>query len=397
MNDPTKSRRSVAGLLYLIVALATPVAAQQPAEDTASTPDPLGVSVERAKNDIAAFFRLEAQLAEVEPGFRRLLRSRLDERERMIFKQIDGLADDLIDAERHGMPVDDEHRSLLIQWLGALTERANDFLARNRQAIVELLEEQSLADPTAAAQAVVDLDRAIERTVAVNRNLYVMLSKLEVLGVDVSKGRQELAARVLESAETLAVAIQLDADELAKLRVVLSLRPDDADLQALIKVADLRRKSYAENLNSVSRLLEDLGISSSDYRRLVLVVTGDVASQILDTGVMSGLAKEWSITALAWVNDNGLGWAIKLTFFSLILLAFRALSKLTRRWADRGLSNVNLSVLLRHMIASTAANLIMFIGIMIALSQLGISLGPLLARPRRPRFHHRLCPSGHAG
>jgi small conductance mechanosensitive channel len=43
------------------------------------------------------------------------------------------------------------------------------------------------------------------------------------------------------------------------------------------------------------------------------------------------------------------------------------------------MSRVNLSVLLRHMIVSTAANLVMFLGIMLALSQLGISLGPLLA------------------
>ena len=114
----------------------------------------------------------------------------------------------------------------------------------------------------------------------------------------------------------------------------------------------------ARNLSSVSVLLEDLGVDSSKYRSLVLVVTGDVASQILDTGVMSVLAKQWSATALAWINDNGLAWAIKLIVFILILMAFRTLSRLTRRWVEQGMQKANLSVLLRHMIVSTAANLL---------------------------------------
>ncbi len=375
MNDRTRSGQAFAGLLFVFLAVATPIAAQEPADEVTQTPDAMSASVAQLKSDIAGYFRLEAQLEEVEPGFRTLMRSRLDERAREIFEQIDAFARELLESDE---PMD-EYRVEAVKWLQALQQRANAFIDRNRQTILALLEEQSRTDPARAAESVVELDRAIKRTATTNRDLYRMIEKLDDFGVDVAEERAQLVDRVREAAEMLAVAIHLDADELAKLRARLAVTPDDADLQTLIKVADLRRESYAENLSSTSLLLRDLGVDSSEYRRLVLLVTGDVASQILDTGVMGGLAREWGVTALAWINDNGLGWAIKLIVFILVLMAFRALSKLTRRWAEQGMRKVQLSLLLRHMIVSTAANLVMFLGILIALSQLGISLGPLLA------------------
>jgi len=378
MSDRMKLRHALAGLLFIFLVVALPVPAQQPADAVTQSNGTLSATVEGIRIDIGEYYRIEAQLAEVEPGFRALLRSRLDERERAIFEQVDALAAELLKSARRGDPID-EYNAQVVQWLEALLERSNAFVARNRQTIVALLEEQSGSDPAKAAESAVELDRAIERTATVNRNLYRMIERLDDFGVDVTEERAQLTTRAREAAEMLAVAIYLDAEELAKLRARLALTPDDADLQALVKVADLRRTGYAESLNSTSRLLQDLGVDSSEYRRLVLLVTGDVASQILDTGVMSGLAKEWGVTALNWLNDNGLGWAIKLIVFILILMAFRTLSKLMRRWADRGMRKVQLSVLLRHMIVSTAANLVMFLGILIALSQLGISLGPLLA------------------
>jgi len=378
MSDRTKPRQALASLLVLLLVVAMPVSAQQSAGEGTQDNDTLSATVEGIKIDIAGYFRLEAQLAEVEPGFRHLLQSRLDENDREIFERMDAFAEDLLEREQRGEPID-EYKEQAVQWLEVMMQRTDAFLARNRQANLALLEAQNRTDPARAAESVVDLDQSIERTLTANRNLYRMIERLEQFGIDVSEERIQLEMRIREAAEMLAIGIHLDANELAKLRVRLTITPDDADLQTLVKVADLRRDSFARNLSSVSELLEDLGVDSSKYRGLVLVVTGDVASQILDTGVMSVLAKQWSATALAWINDNGLGWAIKLIVFILILMAFRALSKLTRRWAERGMTNVQLSVLLKHMLVSTAANLVMIAGIMIALSQLGISLGPLLA------------------
>jgi small conductance mechanosensitive channel len=63
------------------------------------------------------------------------------------------------------------------------------------------------------------------------------------------------------------------------------------------------------------------------------------------------------------------------------LIAFVYLSKLVKKAMVRAMqsSKVKLSNLLKDMIVATARNLVLFIGLLFALSQLGISVGPLLA------------------
>jgi small conductance mechanosensitive channel len=70
---------------------------------------------------------------------------------------------------------------------------------------------------------------------------------------------------------------------------------------------------------------------------------------------------------------------MQVLLFVMIIFLFRALSKLTRRWAEHGVKKLNLSFLLRNMIVASAANAVFVLGILIALSQVGISLGPVLA------------------
>jgi small conductance mechanosensitive channel len=65
----------------------------------------------------------------------------------------------------------------------------------------------------------------------------------------------------------------------------------------------------------------------------------------------------------------------------LILFVAVQLGKLAQNLTDRALgsSRVHMSNLLRRMIVSSVRNLIVILGILLAITQLGISLGPLLA------------------
>ena len=164
MSDRTISGQAFAGLLFLFLAITTAVPAQEPDGEVAETPDAVNASFAQIETDITEYFRLEAELAEVEPGYQRLVRSRLDEREREIFEQVDAFAANLAKIAKRGEPID-KYRAQVVDWLKALGTRANAFLDRNRQIIFELLETQSGIDPTKAAEAVVDLDRAIEREI----------------------------------------------------------------------------------------------------------------------------------------------------------------------------------------------------------------------------------------
>jgi small conductance mechanosensitive channel len=67
--------------------------------------------------------------------------------------------------------------------------------------------------------------------------------------------------------------------------------------------------------------------------------------------------------------------------FLIILFIFRVLSRLTRRVVRKAVSNSRLkfSQLLQKMFVSIAGNTVMVVGLLVALSQMGFSMGPVLA------------------
>ena len=126
-------------------------------------------------------------------------------------------------------------------------------------------------------------------------------------------------------------------------------------------------------------MLKELEIDSSDYTSLIMRVSGDVSTGILETGVWAKLLQQWGENAWNWLTENSLDWILKLIVLLVILHVARALSRVTRRITEQATKNVNLSKLLRRMIVATAANGVFIIGALIALLQLGVSIGPLLA------------------
>jgi small conductance mechanosensitive channel len=86
-------------------------------------------------------------------------------------------------------------------------------------------------------------------------------------------------------------------------------------------------------------------------------------------------------TAMIWFDENGLSILFQVMLFIVILFGFWVLSRFVQRIVRRTLEmpNVRLSKLLSRMIVSVAKNLVFLAGVLVALSQLGISVGPLLA------------------
>ena len=377
-----------AGLLLIsILTLATApslFAQEDEVPATEATPSP-EIEVDEVDAQIAEITaaieeidRLNNLLDGAEPGYRDLMQRRVDDRESLVAQQVSALAEKVVGRESED-DFNQAHRDQAIGWLELTVPWVNRHLARKNADIVERLGKEASLSPSEAAASTIEIDRALSQSILAYEAFNRMLNDLESLGVDVTERRGEIISRLREAAAMLAVAIQMDSEQLQKLRFRLSVMPGDSDLQTLIRVVELKRSGFARNLSALSNLLKKLDVDPSEYRSLVLMVTGDVASRILDTGVMSTLAKQWTEAGWKWVKDNGLSVTIKIIVFLFILFIFRALSHLIRRAAERGVKRVNLSVLLRSMIVSTAGNVVMALGVMIALSQMGVSLGPLLA------------------
>lgn len=383
MRHPIPRNVAPVVVASLLLAFSQATHAQQGAGSQADAPDTaaensIDAEIQKITSAVAELNRLRSALPEMEEGFRVLQQRRLDDQEAAVTLSINVLAEKLLDRQE-AEPMSDAQRSQIVGWLRLMTDWLNDRMSRNYRILgggIGTLSGLSIND---AAITAIDVGRRVHDAVSGLSSYNRMLNNLESFDVDVTALRQGLIGRAREGAEMTAVAIDIDSDELRKLRYRLSLTPDDTELLTMIKIVELRRHDYAQSLRSLSGLLQDLDIDSSQYRSLVLLVTGDVASQIFDTGAIASLTRQWSKISWDWINDNGLGLTIKLLVFLGIIFAFRTLSRLTRRWVDRGVQRVNLSFLLRGMIVSTAANAIMALGLMFALSQIGVSLGPLLA------------------
>ena len=194
-----------------------------------------------------------------------------------------------------------------------------------------------------------------------------------------SQTAKYLSTKLQNLAELLADAINLATEEIGDTHFLLTLTPDDKDLQTELGLVELRRDNAVENLTAVADLLNKLGIENSDYTSLIVRVSGDVSTGILETGVWAKLLQQWGENAWSWLTGNSLDWVLKLIVLLVILYVARALSKVTRRITEQATKNINLSRLLRRMIVAAATNGVFIIGVLIALSQLGVSIGPLLA------------------
>ena len=205
------------------------------------------------------------------------------------------------------------------------------------------------------------------------------IEHLDTFGLDAADHREYLTTNLVKLAELLTDSINLASEEIADTRFLLTLIPEDQDLQTELKLHGIRRDSTVTNLKTVADVLEELEVDGSDYTSLVLQVSGDVSTGILETGVWANLLRQWGRNTWTWFTENSVTWILKLIILFVILYVARALSRVTRRVVEQGISRVNLSRLLRRMIVAGAANGVFVIGILIALSQLGVSVGPLLA------------------
>lgn len=104
-------------------------------------------------------------------------------------------------------------------------------------------------------------------------------------------------------------------------------------------------------------------------------------SSIVAAPQITGLRATWT-TFRAWlVNpEGGLALAKSVGLFLVIVIAFWILGRVLASLLDRGMRSMkNSSELLRSFFVNTTRKLTILIGLVVALSQLGINIGPLLA------------------
>jgi len=207
------------------------------------------------------------------------------------------------------------------------------------------------------------------------------LEAMEALEYDTTEARATYLEYLQERAIGLSVYLTLAQQQVADKRAAASTSPADADLVSQQTLAANRVNTIADSLRAVVNELESLDAETTDFREQLLVTSGAITADALNTQVLSDLLAVWSGQVLDYVINEGPDLLISAFVFLLVLIIAFRLSRIARRMMERGLtrSKLKLSELLRRMIVSTLGNLVLAIGILFALAQIGISLGPLLA------------------
>lgn len=236
----------------------------------------------------------------------------------------------------------------------------------------------SAAEQTTANRRFFDNLRTVDRMITQASD---SLEAMVTLDYNTDAARSTYLDSLQQRAVSLSIYLTLAQQQVVDKRAVSGTLPDDSNMAAQVNLAVARVNAIADSLRNAVNELDALDVDTGDFREQLVVTTGAITSDAFDTRILRDLVAGWSEQAIEYAINEGPDLVISVIVFLIVLIIAFKLSRVARRMMDRGLkrSKLRLSELLRRMIVSTAGNLVLVLGILFALAQIGISLGPLLA------------------
>ena len=274
-------------------------------------------------------------------------------------------------------------RNLIRKLMTSLSADLQKNIEQAQQRVAKLGEQRSSASPEEREA----LDKEIEeRTTAVDQDLaaYFELTQLmEAQGNDVGAWLQFLDGQIKQRAEKLSGALRYLVQERASIGTPAPGASDEETKAQAAELATVNEhlQDAAAHLRAMVVIMKQRELDTTAYTQLIIQSTGELTEDIFQTEVALRLLQDWLESAKDWLIKTGPRWIFKFIVFMVILVAFKVLAGLVKRLVRRAVtaSNLNLSQLLRHQIVFFAGKVVMFLGLLVALSQLGIQLGPVLA------------------
>ena len=269
-------------------------------------------------------------------------------------------------------------RSQIVAAIDSLPSIIGLEIARIRQSVTLPRPEQ-----TALEQAALSAEIRVQAD-AIDNLIEALISNNEIareLGMDTTPVEAALKQHITNRAEDTSAYLDVTMENLAKLRDQLAALPNNEELAAKIAVTQRHMLLTADVLRRLAANMESLGIDPTVVNTQLIGATGALTTDILDVGVVSRLVGNSARNMLDWISNNGVRMLFQaLIVIAILLIAWKAaqLAEIVTRRALQS-TRVRFSRLLQRMIISGTRSAILVLGLLIGLSQLGFSLGPLLA------------------
>jgi small conductance mechanosensitive channel len=212
-------------------------------------------------------------------------------------------------------------------------------------------------------------------------NYLQFLKKMVELDMNTDQANADLVQSFYDRANELVGRISFTLLRIEELEIQQKDFPDGADITALIAASKKNLATNTRSLEKTLNMMDKLELDTYSFRDDLVSATKDFSSGFVNTGVGIRLAGRTLRQFGNWLVENGPKMFFKLLVFLGIVFLFRLVARILRAGLNKALdkSKLNLSQLAHRMIVNTTSNLVMFFGVMIALSQFGFKLGPLLA------------------
>jgi small conductance mechanosensitive channel len=377
-------------MAWLLLALPLWAGAQEPAKDPAAVESPTSTldlpseardsidpAIERMRLLNANIKRLEARLEGADGMALRVLQARLQRNWNELIDTAHQTAQQVLALEEEGYDT------------SVYDKQVTTMLAAVPTAIYAVIDRvsQSVTIPgseaSAAEQAAVDAEGqlAIHHVMTLYGHLQENIELARQFDIDVEVDEATLNAGLEERAASTSAFLDLAIENADVMRAQLASIPTNEETAARLAVAEQRVASSAELLKTVTSLMTTRKLDTSSYDAQLIATTGEITTDIFDINVLTGLVSDSFGSVGAWITNNGGSMFFSVLIFIAIVLIFFKLAQIAQRLLNKALASahIQISQLLHRMILSTTRSVIIMLGLLIALSQLGISLGPLLA------------------
>ena len=297
------------------------------------------------------------------------------------------LVADIAKLTRHisALPQDDPDRGLLQERVPGDLSKADQVLIQRIQQLDERIETNNERYKNAAEVEKYALQAHGNGLETLRLGFYSSLVELieskEIIGLSAAVLRQKASTLLYQYAETISARIELYRTTLREMDSRLALDANNTGVQGAANEIKIALAVEVRRLESLLNLMVRIEIDTVVYRSVLLRESSGVSLRLFDPEALrQTLDDSWESVSDA-VSRSLPDIFLKVLAFVLILIAFRALSQLVKRVVSSALirSGAEFSTLLKDVLISVSGASVMMLGILVALSQVGISLGPALA------------------
>ncbi|XNO32087.1 mechanosensitive ion channel domain-containing protein [Vibrio alginolyticus] len=355
-------------LFALAVIMFSPMAVHATATDDIQEPSAAEISIDNLNREIVD---LSQSLSQASGDERDALQLQL-------FQKNEELRSQLASAiERETISRD--KLILLVKKQEQYSEDATNYLSEKIKKVVEDLNKAKDEEKLALVNDYRELQRYLDVSFD---SSWQNLAWLKELGAQNERAEAELKDKIDKRMRLLSASIEYLSQQSEIIGSQLSSSPESekASLQLSQLITKQRLNIATESLRNLISIGDKVGLETSEYKRQIFEVTGNITHDLLNTKVVWSILSHWSNSALDWFAENAPQHIFQLFVFALILLIARGLAKLTRKVVRRAVAskNLKLSHLMQDFFISMSGKFVWVIGIMVGLSQLGLNLAPIL-------------------